>query len=83
MSERELINAQMQQGALFCNNSVYMYIYIAIFLLIKNIRFGLVDERERERKDSEVTCVRARVDVVRMCACEKERASEIKKEEEG
>lgn len=72
-----------------CNRALYfvitlcIYIYIAIFLLIKNIRFGLVDERERERKDSEVTCVRARVDVVRMCACEKERASEIKKEEEG
>lgn len=26
VSERELINAQMQQGALFCNNSVYIYI---------------------------------------------------------
>lgn len=31
VSERELINAQMQQGALFCNNSVYMYIYISLF----------------------------------------------------
>lgn len=33
VSERELINAQMQQGALFCNNSVYMYIYIYRYFL--------------------------------------------------
>lgn len=57
-SERELINDQMQQGVYFV---ITVYIYIAIFLLIKNIRFGIrmliidslyntIDEREKERK---------------------------------
>lgn len=57
-SERELINDQMQQGVYFV---ITVYIYISIFLLIKNIRFGIrmliidslyntIDEREKERK---------------------------------
>lgn len=58
-----------------------MYIYIAIFLLIKNIRFGIrmliidslyntmyVDEREKERKG--VVCTwRVYVLFVRACVC--------------